>query len=80
MSLYELLKDLSVEYMAPEWVGEGYRAHVTERENARLEVGSDQNSNAVYLIEVKVPDHGHKRLVRHKFDLQQRHTRQSQNC
>lgn len=69
MGLYEILNDLGVEYTAPEWVGDGYRAHVTERENARLEVGSEQNSNAVYLIEVNVPGHDHKRLVRHKFVL-----------
>jgi hypothetical protein len=70
MDLYELLNGLGIEYTAPGWVGEGYRPHVTERENARLEVGSEQNSNAVYLIEVKVPGHDRKRLVRHKFELQ----------
>lgn len=67
--LYKFLNDLGVEYTAPEWVGEGYRAHVTERENTHLEVGSQQTSSAVYLIEVKVPGHDHKRLIRHKFDL-----------
>lgn len=70
MQLYKFLNGLSVEYTAPEWVGKGYRAHVTERENARLEIGSEHISKAVYLIEVKVPGHDHKRLVRHKFDLQ----------
>jgi hypothetical protein len=69
MGLYELLNDLGVVYTAPEWVGERYRAHVTERENARLEVGSEQDSNAVYLIEVEVPKYDHKRLIRAKFDL-----------
>ncbi len=69
MRLYDFLNDLEVEYTAPEWVGKGYRAHVTERENAHLKVGIQQASNAVYLIEVKVPGHDHKRLIRHKFDL-----------
>lgn len=69
MRLYESLNDLGVEYTAPEWVGDGYRAHVTERENARLEVGTEYVSKAVYLIEVKVPGHDHKRLIRHKFEL-----------
>lgn len=69
MRLYDYLNDLGVEYTAPEWVGKGYRAHVTERENTRLEVGSQQSSNAIYLIEVKVPGHDHKRLIRHKFEL-----------
>ena len=69
MGLYELLNDLHVEYTAPEWVGEGYRPHVTEKENARLEVGSIHTSNAVYLIEVEVPEHPHARLIRHKFEF-----------
>jgi len=68
--LYKHLNDLSVEYTAPEWVGEGYRAHVTERQNDRLELGDEHLSKAIYLIEVKVPGHDHKRIVRHKFDLQ----------
>jgi hypothetical protein len=69
MNLYESLNNLGVEYTAPEWVGEGYRAHVTERENARLEVGTEYVSKAVYLIEVTVPGYEHKRLIRHKFEL-----------
>lgn len=69
MRLYDFLNDLGVEYTAPEWVGKGYRAHVTERENAHLEVGSQQTSSAIYLIEVKVPGHDHRRLIRHKFEL-----------
>jgi hypothetical protein len=69
MGLYELLNDLNVAYTAPEWVGEGYRSHVTEKENARLEVGSTHVSNAAYLIEVEVPEHPHARLIRHKFEF-----------
>lgn len=67
--LYELLNELGVEYTAPEWVGEGYRAHVTERVNDKLEVGQTYVSKAIYLIEVKVPGHDHKRLIRSKFSL-----------
>lgn len=69
MRLYEFLNGLGVEYTAPEWVGQGYRAHVTERENDRFEMGSERTSSAIYLIEVKVPGHDHKRFVRTKFDL-----------
>src|SRR6266702_2204286 len=63
MTLYKLLNELGVEYTAPEWVGTGYRAHATERENARLEVGTSYTSSAAYLIEVNVPRHEHKRVV-----------------
>jgi len=69
MSLYRLLNELDVEYTAPEWVGTGYRAHVTERENARLEVGSTRTSTTAYLIEVNVPGYEHNRIVRAKFEL-----------
>lgn len=67
--LHDLLIGLEAEYTAPEWVGEGYRAHVTEREHAMLEVGAHHLSKAVYLIEVKVPGHDHQRLIRAKFNL-----------
>jgi hypothetical protein len=70
MALYKLLNDLDVEYTAPEWVGNGYKAHVTERENVKLTVGSQHVSKAIYLIEVEVPEHENKRLIRTKFDLE----------
>ncbi len=71
MRLCEFLNDLGVGYTAPEWVGEGYRAHVTERENTRMEVGSQHISKAVYLVEVEVPGHDHTRFVRQKFKLRE---------
>jgi hypothetical protein len=71
MQLYAALNKLGIEYTAPEWVGSGYRAHVTERKNAHLEVGSEHTSQAAYLIEVEVPGHDHQRLIRHKFVLGQ---------
>jgi hypothetical protein len=67
--LYTLLNDLHVEYTAPEWVGEGYGPHVTDRENARLEVGTEHIAKTIYLIEVEVPGYPDQRLIRHKFDL-----------
>ncbi len=69
MQLYGLLNDLKVDYTAPEWVGGGYRAHASDRKNARLEVGEQYLSPAVYLIEVEVPGHEKQRIVRTKFDL-----------
>ncbi|HEX9153477.1 MAG TPA: hypothetical protein VF809_01525 [Candidatus Saccharimonadales bacterium] len=69
MDLYALLNDLHVEYTAPEWVGKGYRSHVTEREKARLEVGTEYVTKAIYLIEVEVPGYPNQRLIRHKFEL-----------
>ncbi|MGH7158369.1 MAG: hypothetical protein ACREGD_04875 [Candidatus Saccharimonadales bacterium] len=65
MNLHRALNELGVEYTAPEWVGTGYRAHVTERKNAKLAVGQSHLSKAVYLIEV-VDD---RRVIRVKFEL-----------
>jgi hypothetical protein len=69
MEIYTFLNKIGVEYTAPEWVGKGYRAHITERDSVRLEVGAEHISKAVYLIEVNVPGHEHKRIIRAKFDL-----------
>jgi hypothetical protein len=55
MELYEFLNSLPVEYTAPEYVGGGYRAHVSERPHDRLEV--------------RVPRDERKRFVRAKFNL-----------
>jgi hypothetical protein len=69
MELYALLNSLRVKYTAPEWVGQGYRPHVSGRENARLEIGSEHISPAIYLIEVEEPDHAQVRIIRHTFAL-----------
>lgn len=70
MKLYETLNSLSVTYTAPEWVGEGYTPHATDRVDSQLEAGESHLSGAVYLVEVKVPGLDHKRIIRHRFDLQ----------
>jgi hypothetical protein len=64
-----MLNELGVEHTAPEWVGSEYRAHVSERDGVRLELGTEYISQVIYLIEVKVPGHDHQRFVRHKFSL-----------
>lgn len=69
MWLFERLNSLEVEYTEPLFVGKHHIFHVTERERSRLEIGSRHISNAVYLIEVKIPGLDHKRLVRQKIDL-----------
>ncbi len=69
MELFELLNSLNTEYTEPEWVGEGYVPHASDRENSPLSKGTTFSSKAVYIIEVKVPGHDHKRLVRQKIDL-----------
>lgn len=67
MDLYKKLEQLNVEYTAPQWVGEGFKAHVTERSGVSFDKGYKHASNAVYLIEVRVPENEESRFVRARF-------------
>ena len=69
MQLYQLLNELSVTYNNPEWVGEGHIFHVTDQKGAQFKVGSEHVSNAIHLIEVKVPGMEHSKAVRERFGL-----------
>jgi hypothetical protein len=66
-TIYEKLNSLGVEYTAPEWVGNGYVAHVSKRDDSSLGEGDIFISTAICLVEVD--EEGH-RNVRQKFDLQ----------
>jgi hypothetical protein len=69
MQLLDLLDTLGVQYTEPAWVGEGYRAHATERPYAKLEVGKEHLCKAIYLIKVKASGRDPRRFVRAKFAL-----------
>jgi 2'-5' RNA ligase len=69
VSLYERLDELGVEFTAPQWVGEGYKAHVTKREGVTFTEGESQLCKTVYLIEVNVPENKEARYIRAKFIL-----------
>jgi 2'-5' RNA ligase len=64
MNLYKRLGQLNVEYTAPQWVGEGFKAHVTERSGVSFDKGYEHISDVAYLIEVKVPENEDARFVR----------------
>ena len=66
--LYDLLNKLGAEYTAPQWVGAGFKPHVTERPYppyVAFPTGSVYASPAAYLIEIV----DKKRCVRATFDL-----------
>lgn len=69
INLYRKLKQLGVDYTAPEWVGDGYKAHVTERAGVSFKENHLHISKAAYLIEVKVPGNDQARFVRARFAL-----------
>lgn len=68
--LFGRLRELGAEPEVAEWSGDKHIFHVTDRPNAVLVLDTVHTSQAVYLIEVKVPGHGHGRIVRHKFTLE----------
>lgn len=67
--LYERLNHLGVEYTAPQWVGSGHIFHITDRVDARMELGQSLACQAVYLIEVKVPGYESARIPRVRIAL-----------
>lgn len=69
MRLYEKLRNLGAEFTAPQWVTDGYKAHVTERLDAPFGVGHRHISPSVYLIEVKAPGNKEARYICAQFDL-----------
>ena len=69
LRLFNLLQDLGVEFTAPQWVGEGFGPHVTERAEVEFTPGDQQLSRAAYLIEVEIRGEDHLRLIRAKFGL-----------
>lgn len=69
MNLYEKLVQLGVDYTAPEWVGDGYKAHVTERSGVTFKEKYVHASKAAYLIEVGIPGKAQARFIKTKFVL-----------
>jgi hypothetical protein len=69
MELYSLLNTLDTEYTEQDWVGKGYVPHISEREHSVLTKKKPHTSKAVYIIEVKIPGHDHKHLIRKKLAL-----------
>jgi hypothetical protein len=68
-SLYTTLNQLGVNYTEAEWVGAGYKPHISDRNGQSFIDMSPLVSKAAYLIEVQFPLEGDQRFVRAKFDL-----------
>lgn len=67
--LYDLLGTINVTYAYPQYVGDGYRPHVTRRDGDQFVAGHKQKASSAYLIEVETKGEEHVRYVRAKFDL-----------
>ncbi len=69
LRLHDLLNTTGVTYTAPQFVGNGYKPHVSRREGDQFNAGHKQMANAAYLIEVEIKGEDHLRHIRVKFDL-----------
>ena len=69
LKVYELLNELGVRYSEIDWVGTGYKPHVTEQSGRRLSLDTTSLSTAAYLVEVEYPLQGHRKFIRRKFNL-----------
>jgi len=69
IALYGLLNELVVRYSETDWVGPGYKPHVTDQSGKSLSLDTTQVSNTVYLLEVEHPLQGRRKFVRRKFKL-----------
>lgn len=68
-SLVTTLAAAGVEYTEPQWVGLGYRPHVSHHNGAHLRTSSTVLCPAAYLIEVRVPGYDKLKFIRSKFNL-----------
>ncbi|MEO8105510.1 MAG: 2'-5' RNA ligase family protein [Candidatus Saccharibacteria bacterium] len=68
-ALYLFLNQLGVRYTESDWVGPGYRPHVSDQSNSALPLNRTLPTRAVYLIEVEHPLNGKRRFIRSKISL-----------
>lgn len=64
------LDAVGVEYTLPQFIRNGFKPHVSQREGDGFLPGHIQMIDAAYLIEVEIRGDQHLRFVRSKFDLQ----------
>lgn len=67
--LHGLLDATGATYTAPQFVGDGYKPHVSMREGDQFTAGYKHMANAAYLIEVKIRGKDHLRSICAKFEL-----------
>lgn len=63
------LDTMGVEYTLPQFIRNGFKPHVSQREGDGFLPGHSLMVDAAYLIEVEIRGDQHLRFVRSKFDL-----------
>jgi hypothetical protein len=67
--LIKILDKIGVTYTEPMFIGDGWKPHVSKRENNNFSTGEIQCSRSVYLIEVFIYNDEQLRVVRNKSTL-----------
>lgn len=67
--LIERLNEFAVDYTQPEYLGEGWKPHVSKRDNDNFSPGFSHLSKAAYLIEVHKEGENHLRTIQKRFNL-----------
>lgn len=62
-----ILEVVGVTYEKPEYIHEGYAAHVTHQKGAKLSEGDTARVAAVYLVSADAPAYGNPRKIIDKF-------------
>jgi hypothetical protein len=68
--LKQQLDELCVTYAYPQFVGQGWKPHVSYRQESEYKPGAAQHCGAAYLIEVTNSTDGDMRHIRSKFSMQ----------
>ena len=63
------LVDIGVSYTHPEYIKEGWKPHISKRDNDNYVPGYSFLTHAAYLIEVHIQDGNYLRTIREKFNL-----------
>lgn len=69
LKLYGQLNELGVRYSETDWVGPGYKPHVTDQAGTSLALDESRLSRTVYLVEVEHPLQGPRKFIKTKFEL-----------
>lgn len=67
--LLSILDGMGVEYTQPEYINEGWKPHVSERDNDGFASGFAHVTKAAYLIEVLKEGESHLRTIQNRFKL-----------
>jgi hypothetical protein len=68
-SLHDALRTVGARYKSPEWVGDGFRPHVTRQRSGRFETGTRFAATKLYVAEAVEPELLQQKRIIYKLTL-----------